>query len=173
MLTHEEDIHKIPDIWQTIKQTLTTHSTHFPIFIEDFNRHIFTIGCHSQFSFTQPTNKDKEWQIFTSNLQLTRISNTSIFSRQGEPNYNHTSLIDGFYNSNTHSIYQICCTNMQLYLNSHHLPPQFVVRKPPTSPTNTHPNSYTLYQKLISKISLLNSMNKILSTSNNSPNWYK
>ena len=62
MPTHEETIYIILDIQQTIKQTLTTHLTHFPILIGNFNRDKFLIGRHNQHSLTQPTNKDKEWQ---------------------------------------------------------------------------------------------------------------
>ena len=62
MPTHKENIYIILDIQQTIKQTLSTHSTHFPILKGDFKQDRFLNGPHNQHSLTQPTNEEKEWQ---------------------------------------------------------------------------------------------------------------
>ena len=176
MPTHKEDIHIILDIQQTIKQTLTTYSTHFPILIWDFNRDVIPIERHHEHSLIQPTNKDKEWLMFTSNFQFTPIPNKSTFWRQGEPNHNHASLIDIFYTPNSqspiHNYTSIRATSMLTL----HLPTQFAIHKPPTLPTNTTlqftcPIPETNIQVLLTKfneLSLLTSTTYHITTSSHS-----
>ena len=72
------------------------------MFIAYFSWDLFLIGRHKQYSITQPTNEDREWQTFATNLQLTPIPNNTTFSRQGVRNCTHTIFIDNFYTLNNH-----------------------------------------------------------------------
>jgi exonuclease III len=96
MPSHEEDIRSIPLIHQTITQHTTNLPNHTIILCGDFNRDIALIGRQNEHNTTPPQVEDREWRAFTDSLHLTYIPTNSLYSRQGGPNYTHTSLIDGY-----------------------------------------------------------------------------
>jgi exonuclease III len=120
MPSHEEDLHLIPDILDTITLTITQHHNHTIILCGDFNRDIALIGRHHDNDFTPPQEQDRTWRDFTNNLQLTYIATNTSFTRQGGANYTHTSLIDGYYlkTSNIHNY--TSHTNTDNMLNPDH-----------------------------------------------------
>jgi hypothetical protein len=93
MPSHERDLHLIPDILDTITQTITQHSNHTIILCGDFNHDIALIGRHHDNEFTPPQEQDRTWRDFTNNLQLTYIATDTSFTRQGGANYIHTMIL--------------------------------------------------------------------------------
>jgi hypothetical protein len=122
MPSHEEDLHLIPDILDTITQTITQHPNHTIILFGDFNRDIALIGRHHDNEFTPPQEQDRTWRDFTNNLQLTYIATDTPFTRQGGANYTHTSLIDGYYLKTSNILNYTSHTNTHNMLNSDHFP---------------------------------------------------
>jgi hypothetical protein len=93
MPSHERDLHLIPDILDTITQTITQHSNHTIILCGDFNHDIALIGRHHDNEFTPPQEQDRTWRDFINNLQLTYIATDTSFTRQGGANYIHTMIL--------------------------------------------------------------------------------
>ena len=102
MPTHEEDIQLIACIQQSITNKLATYPSHFLLLARDYKHDIFRIRQYNQQSPTPPSHKDNKWQTFISNLHFLPILDTTPFTRQAGPNYNHTNLIDAFYMASTH-----------------------------------------------------------------------
>lgn len=81
MSTNVEDLHVIPLLQQTIKQTIDNLTTCYPMLIGDFNRDILLIGRQTSLATSPPSH----WHTFVEEMQLTPIPNTINFSRQGSP----------------------------------------------------------------------------------------
>jgi endonuclease/exonuclease/phosphatase family metal-dependent hydrolase len=142
MPSHEEDLHLLLDILDTITQ----HPNHTVILCGDFNRDIALIGRHHDNEFTPPQEQDRTWRDFTNNLQLTYIAIDTSFTRQGGANYTHTSLIDGYYLKTSNIQNYTSHTNTDNMLNSNHFPvylqiPQnSLLARPLPLPTIQHPH---------------------------------
>ena len=122
MPSQEEDTRSIPIIQQNITLHTTNHPNHIHILCGDFNRDIALIGRQNEYTTTPPQTEDLEWRAFTNNLQLTYIPTNSSYTRQGGQNYNHTSLIDGYYIKTPNNTTYTSTTNTTHTLNSDHSP---------------------------------------------------
>jgi hypothetical protein len=122
MPSHEEDIKLIPIIQQNITQQTINHPNHIHALCGDFNRDIALIGRQNEYTTTPPQAADIEWRTFTDTLQLEYIPTNNKYSRQGGQDYNHTSLIDGYYiKTPDNTLYKSTINNTH-NLNSDHSP---------------------------------------------------
>ena len=97
MPTHDDDIHLIPIIQNTITQTLHKYPTLKILMCRDFNRDIALIGHYANDQFYPPSELDVLWHTYTTANNFTYIPTNTTYTRQGGHNYINTSLIDGFY----------------------------------------------------------------------------
>ena len=133
MPTHEEDIRSIPMIQQIITHQITNHSNHTHILCGDFNRDIALIGRQNEDNTTPTQEEVIKWRTFTNNLHLTYVPTNNLYSGQGGPNYNQTSLINGYYiNTSNNSLYTSTINNDH-NLNSDHSLEHYTYHQNPTS----------------------------------------
>ena len=143
MPTHDDDIHLIPIIQNTITQTLHKYPTLKILMCGDFNRDIGLIGHYFNDQFYPPSELDELWHTYTTANIFTYIPTDTTYTRQGGHNYINTSLIDGFYYKGnlTHLTSH---TLLNIHHNSNHfpikltLPPNILFSRPPQH-TNNHP----------------------------------
>ena len=143
MPTHDDDIHLIPIIQNTIIQTLHKFPTTQIIMGGDFNHDIALIGHYFNDQYFLPSEEDELWRTYITTNSFTYIPTNTTYTRQGGHNYANTSLIDGFYykgnltNLNSHTL-------LNIHHNSDHfplkltLPPNLLLSRPPQQ-TNNHP----------------------------------
>ena len=109
-------------IQQIITHQITNHSNHTQNLCGDFNIDIALVERQNEHNTTPPQAEDIEWRAFTNNLHLTYVPTNNLYSRQGGPNYNQISLIDGYYiNTPNNSLYTSTINNDH-NLNSYHSP---------------------------------------------------
>ena len=138
MSSHEEDIHLIPTIQNTITNQINLHPNHTYILCGDFNRDIALIGRQNDQQTTPPQTEDHFWRTFTTGLDLSYVPTNTKFSRQGGNNYTQNSLIDGFFIKTPNNDLYTSITNQNIHLNSDHLPihlqipPNTLIAKTPT-----------------------------------------
>ena len=143
MPTHNDDLHLIPIIQNTITQTLHKHPTFKILMCGDFNRDIALIGHYANEQFYPLSEIDVLWHTYTIANHFTHIPTDTTYTRQGGHNYINTSLIDGFYYKG--NLTQLTShTLLNIHHNSDHfpikltLPPNILLSRPPQH-TNNHP----------------------------------
>ena len=122
MPSHQNDIHLIPNIMQTITQQITSHVNANIILCGDFNRDIALIGHTKDLTIHPPQPIDHQWRQFIQTLGLSYIPTSSTYTRQGGFNYTHTSLLDGYFTKSPILINYSSQTNTDLLQNSDHFP---------------------------------------------------
>jgi exonuclease III len=148
MPTHDDDMHLVPLILDSIAQITTSSKikNHNIILAGDFNRDIALIG-RKQESITHPPNaQDKAWARFTNKLGLKYIPTNTDYSRQGGSNYTSQSLIYGYYKTEETTTLQ-CTTDVSNIYNSDHFPillnlPNNTIILPNKPSTNTQERPY-------------------------------
>ena len=144
MPTHDDDIHLIPSIQNTIIQTLHKYFITNVLMCGDFNRDIALIGYYFNDQYYPPSELEKLWHTYTTTNNYTHISIDTTYTRQGGHNYTNTSLLDGFY-------YKENLPNLTSHIlsNTHHnsdhfrlkltLSPNTLLSRPPQQTNNNSP----------------------------------
>jgi hypothetical protein len=140
MPSHPEDLHIIPTILTTITHQINHHLQSNIILCGNFNRDLSLTGCILNDITKPPHPLDYQWQLFTRNLGLQYIPIDTTYTRQGGPNYTHSSLIDGYFIKTTHNPSYTSHTNINFpqnsdhFLVSLHIPQNTLLARPPLPP---------------------------------------